>query len=227
MIKFIKVSKFYSPNIFALRNVSFHIKPGEFVSVVGQSGAGKTTIIKLIIAEEKVSQGKIVIGGWDIGDIRTNEIPILRRQIGIIFQDFRLLDKKTVYENVEFALQVINTKEKKNSSIVKQVLKIVGLKNKDNYFPYQLSAGEAQRVAIARAIVRKPKILLADEPTGNLDPINTREVIELLLKINQLGITTILITHNREIVNLAKKRVITIDHGRIIGDQQEKGRYII
>ena len=227
MIKFIKVSKIYHPNIFALRNVSFHIKPGEFVSIVGQSGAGKTTILKLIIAEEKPTKGKIVIGGWDIGDIRANEIPLLRRQIGMIFQDFKLLKKKTVWENIEFALRVIDTPPSKIPTIIKEVLKIVGLEHKGQSFPYQLSAGEAQRAAIARAIVHRPKILLADEPTGNLDPINTREVIELLLRINELGITTVLVTHNREIVNLAKKRVITIDHGVIIGDQQHSGRYVI
>jgi len=227
MIKFINVSKVYSLNVFALRNVSFHIKPGEFISIVGQSGAGKTTILKLIIAEEKPTKGKIIIGGWDIGDIRLKEIPLLRRQIGVVFQDFKLLKKKTVYENIEFALQVINTPNSKISFIINRILKIVGLEHKTQNFPYQLSAGEAQRAAIARAIVYRPKILLADEPTGNLDPINTREVIELLLKINELGITTLLVTHNREIVNLVKKRVITMDHGVIIGDQQERGRYVI
>jgi len=226
MIKFVKVSKFYPPDVFALRNVSFHIKPGEFVSVVGQSGAGKTTIIKLIIAQEKPSKGKIIIGGWDISDIRENEISLLRRQIGVIFQDFKLLDKKTVYENIEFVLRVINTPTKKMPVIINQVLRIVDLKDKANYFPYQLSAGEAQRVSVARSIVSRPKILLADEPTGNLDPINTREIIELLLEINRLGITVLLVTHNREIVNLAKKRVITIDQGMLIGDQK-KGRYVI
>ena len=227
MIKFINVSKFYHPNVFALRNVSFHIKPGEFVSFVGQSGAVKTTVLRLIITEEKPTKGKIIIGGWDIGDIRLKELPLLRRQIGVVFQDFKLLKKKTVYENIEFALQVIDTPHSKISFIINRILKIVGLEHKAQNFPYQLSAGEAQRAAIARAIVYRPKILLADEPTGNLDPINTREVIELLLKINELGITTLLVTHNREIVNLVKKRVITMDHGVIIGDQQDKGRYVI
>jgi len=227
MIKFINITKSYPPNIFALRNVSFHIKPGEFVSIVGQSGAGKTTILRLIIAEEKPTKGKVIIGGWDIRDAKQNEIPLLRRQIGVIFQDFKLLSKKTVYENIEFSLQVIGTPFKKIPGIVSQALKIVGLENKARNFPPQLSAGEAQRAAIARAMVYRPKILLADEPTGNLDPINTREVIELLLRINELGITTVLVTHNREIVNLIKKRVITLDPGMIIGDQKEKGRYVI
>jgi len=151
---------------------------------------------------------------------------LLRRQIGVIFQDFKLLGKRTVYENIEFVLRVINTPTRKISAIINQVLRIVNLKDKANCFPYQLSAGEAQRVSIARSIVSRPKILLADEPTGNLDPINTREIIELLLEINRLGITVLLVTHNREIVNLAKKRVITVDQGMIIGDQ-EKGRYMI
>jgi len=226
MIKFINVSKIYPKDVYALKNISFWIKGGEFVSIVGQSGAGKTTILKLITAEERPTKGRIIIGGWNIGDLRPNETPLLRRQIGVIFQDFKLLSKKTVYENIEFALEVTGTPRKKIPGIISQVLKIVGLGNKAKSFPDQLSQGEAQRTAIARAIVYKPKILLADEPTGNLDPVNSREVVELLLKINELGITTVLITHNRELVNFIKKRVITLDHGMIIGDQKE-GRYVI
>ncbi len=226
MIKFVNISKFYPPNVYALRDVSFHIKPSEFVSVVGQSGAGKTTLIKLLIAEERPSAGKIIIGDWDISDIRPNEIPILRRQIGVVFQDFKLLAQKTVYENVAFALEVVDTANKKIKSIVPQVLKIVGLEEKSRYWPHQLSAGEAQRVVIARALVHRPKILVADEPTGNLDSINTRDIIELLTKINELGTTMLLVTHNREVVNYLKRRVITLDRGMVIGDQL-KGRYVI
>ncbi|MFA6145975.1 MAG: cell division ATP-binding protein FtsE [Patescibacteria group bacterium] len=226
MIKFANVTKFYRPNTYALRNVSFHIKPGEFVSIVGQSGAGKSTIIKLLTAEEKADEGKIIIGGWDITKVRPAEIPTLRRQIGVVFQDFKLLAKKTVYENIAFALEVINTPQKQIKPIVKQVLKIVGLENKINYFPRQLSSGEAQRVVIARSLVHRPKILLADEPTGNLDPITTRDIIELLTKINEFGTTILLVTHNREIVNFFKKRVITLDRGVVIGDQI-RGRYVI
>ncbi len=226
MIKFVNVTKFYPPNVYALREVSFHIKPGEFVSIVGQSGAGKTTVIKLLIAEEKPTQGRIIIGGWDITNIRSNEIPILRRQIGVVFQDFKLLPKKTVYENIAFALEVVDASNKKINSIVPQVLKIVGLEDKAKCWPYQLSAGEAQRVVIARALVLRPKILVADEPTGNLDSINTRDIIELLKKINELGTTVLLVTHNREVVNYLRRRVITIDRGIIIGDQP-KGRYVI
>jgi cell division transport system ATP-binding protein len=227
MIKLINVSKLYQPNIHALRNVSFSIESGEFVSLVGQSGAGKTTIIKLLIAEEKATQGKIIIGGWDITDINSQEIPYLRRQIGVVFQDFKLLPKKNVYENVAFALEVVGTPEKKVKAVVPQILRIVGVESKANRWPHQLSAGEAQRVAIARAIANKPKILIADEPTGNLDSINTRDIIDLLLKINKFGTTILLVSHNREIVNLLRRRVITLDHGTVIGDQIMGGRYVI
>ncbi|MDD4996132.1 MAG: ATP-binding cassette domain-containing protein [Patescibacteria group bacterium] len=227
MIKFVNVTKFYPPNTYALKNTSFHIQSGEFVSIVGQSGAGKSTIIRLLSAEEKSDNGRIIIGDWDITNIKPKEIPALRRQIGIVFQDFKLLEKKRVGENIAFALEVIDTPKKKIRSITDQLLKIVGLENKINYFPQQLSAGEAQRVVIARALVHRPKILLADEPTGNLDPINTRDIVELLAKINEFGTTVLLVTHNREIVNFLRKRVITLDHGVIIGDQVNSGRYVI
>ncbi|MBU4370031.1 cell division ATP-binding protein FtsE [Patescibacteria group bacterium] len=227
MIKFVNVTKRYSSDVFALRQVSFHIRPKEFVSIVGQSGAGKSTILKLLTAEERPTSGKIVIGGWDITDIKSKEVPALRRQIGVVFQDFKLLEKKTVKENVAFALEVINTPRKKIMPAVNQVLKIVGLENRIDYFPQQLSAGEAQRVVVARALVHRPKILVADEPTGNLDPITTRDIVELLDKINEYGTTVILVTHNREIVNFLRKRVITLDQGIIIGDQMNKGRYVI
>ena len=227
MIKFVNVTKRYSADVFALRQVGFHIRPKEFVSIVGQSGAGKSTILKLLTAEERPTSGKIVIGGWDITDIKPKEVPALRRQIGVVFQDFKLLEKKTVAENVAFALEVINTLRKKIAPAVNQVLKIVGLENRKNYFPQQLSAGEAQRVVVARALVPRPKILIADEPTGNLDPITTRDIVELLDKINEYGTTVLLVTHNREIVNFLKKRVITLDQGIIIGDQMNKGRYVI
>lgn len=227
MIKFVNITKRYSSDVSALRQVSFHIRPKEFVSIVGQSGAGKSTILKLLTAEERPTSGKIVIGGWDITDIKPKEVPALRRQIGVVFQDFKLLEKKTVAENVAFALEVINTLRKKIAPAVNQVLKIVGLENRKNYFPQQLSAGEAQRVVVARALVPRPKILIADEPTGNLDPITTRDIVELLDKINEYGTTVLLVTHNREIVNFLKKRVITLDQGIIIGDQMNKGRYVI
>ncbi len=226
MIKFVNVTKFYSPDVYALRNISFHIKPGEFVSIIGQSGAGKSTIIKLLITEERITKGKIMIGGWDITKIKSAAIPTLRRQIGVVFQDFKLLEKKTVQENISFALNVVNASRRRTFQIVEQVLKIVGLTNKKKYFPRQLSAGESQRIVIARALVHRPKILIADEPTGNLDPIITRGIVELLEKINEFGTTVLLVTHNREVVNFIKKRVITLDRGIMIGDQS-RGRYVI
>ena len=206
MIKFLNVSKFYPPSTYALRDVSFHIHPGEFVSIVGQSGAGKSTIIKLLIAEEKPTQGRIIVGGWDITHITPKETPILRRQVGVVFQDFKLLPKKTVYENIAFALRVVATPRKKIKSLVSQVIKIVGLEGKESRFPHELSIGEVQRAAIARALIHRPKILLADEPTGDLDPLTTRDIVELLNKINEFGTTVLLVTHNREIVNFLKKR---------------------
>jgi len=227
MIKFVNVTKRYSAEVSALHQVSFHIRPKEFISIVGQSGAGKSTILKLLTAEERPTSGKIVIGGWDITDIKPKEVPALRRQIGVVFQDFKLLEKKTVAENVAFALEVINTQKKRIAPAVNQVLKIVGLENRIDYFPQQLSAGEAQRVVVARALVHRPKILIADEPTGNLDPITTRDIVELLDKINEYGTTVLLVTHNREIVNFLRKRVITLDQGVIIGDQMNEGRYVI
>ena len=226
MIVFKNVTKKYPPNVTALNGVNFHIKPKEFVSVVGQSGCGKTTIIKLAIAEEKPTKGNIIIGGWDITDIKQREIPTLRRQIGVVFQDFKLLPQKTVYENVAFGLQVCGARGKRIKTVIPQVLKIVGLENKAYLFPHQISGGEIQRAAIARALVHRPKILLADEPTGNLDSINTQDIVNLLLKINEFGTTVILVTHNKDIVNRLKKRVILLDQGELISDQ-EKGKYIL
>lgn len=227
MIKFINVTKNYPPDVTALDNVNLHIKPGEFMSVVGQSGTGKTTMIKALIGEEKVSKGKIVVGGWDITNIGQSEIPFLRRQMGVIFQDFKLLPKKTLFENVSFALQVCGQTPKKIKSIVPKAIKIVGLEGKGGRYPREISGGEAQRVAIARALVHRPKILLADEPTGNLDSINAEEIIEILQKINKLfGTTVVLVTHNREIVNSLKKRVVTIEDGRIVSDKAT-GKYIL
>lgn len=226
MVKFRNVTKNYPPNVVAVQNISLHILPGEFISIVGQSGTGKTTLVKLITAEENANKGKIIIGGWDITNIRPSEIPILRKQIGVIFQDFKLLPKKTVFENVAFALEVSGASLKKINTIVPQVLKVVGLEKKMDRFPQQLSGGEQQRVSIARALVHRPKILLADEPTGNLDSINVQEIIDLLLKINRFGTTVILVTHNHDIVNGLRKRVVALDQGQIISDQK-MGKYIL
>lgn len=226
MIKLFNVTKIYPPDIKALNKVNLHIKPGEFVSIVGQSGTGKTTLVKALIGEERITQGKIVVGGWDITDIGQREIPFLRRQIGVVFQDFKLLDKKTLFENVAFALQVCGQTAKKIKTIVPHVLKIVGLEGKINRYPLEISGGEQQRLVIARSLVHRPKILLADEPTGNLDSINAEEIIELMRKINKFGTTIVLVTHNRDIVNRLKKRVITIDNGEIVSDQAV-GKYVL
>ncbi len=226
MIQFKNVSKIYPPDTYALKNASFNIKPGEFVSIVGQSGTGKTTIIRLIIAEEKPTKGRVVIGDWDITNIKSREVPILRRQIGVVFQDFKLLPRKTVFENVAFGMEVAGISQARIKKIIPQVLKIVGLEQKQERFPRQLSGGEQQRTVIARSLVHRPKILVADEPTGNLDSINSQEIINLLKKINEFGTTVVLVTHNREIVNALRKRVITLDQGMIISDQKS-GKYIL
>jgi len=226
MIRFKNVSKIYPPEVIGLQNVNLHIRPGEFVSIVGQSGTGKTTLVKLLIAEERPTRGQIIVGGWDISGIRNSEVSLLRRQIGVVFQDFKLLPKKTVYENVAFALEVAGASGKRIKAIVPQALKIVGLTDKADRYPRQISGGEQQRVVIARALVHRPKIIVADEPTGNLDSINTWEIIELLRRINGFGTTIVLVTHNREVVNALKKRVITIDHGLIVSDQEE-GKYML
>lgn len=226
MITLEHISKLYPPNVQGLRDVNVHIKPGEFVSIVGQSGAGKTTLAKLLIAEERPTRGKIEIGGWDITRIPGRDIPFLRRQIGVVFQDFKLLPKKTVYENVAFALEVASVPSGRIHEVVPQVLKIVGLDEKAHRFPQQLSGGEQQRVVIARSLVHRPKILLADEPTGNLDTINTREIIDLLLKINSFGTTIVLVTHNREVVNALRRRVITLADGGVASDHSE-GKYLL
>ncbi|HUT22240.1 MAG TPA: cell division ATP-binding protein FtsE [Candidatus Bipolaricaulota bacterium] len=226
MIRFKGVTKQYIANSKALSGINLHIKPREFVSIVGQSGTGKTTLVKMLTAEEKPTKGEIYVGGWNITNIKYRDISILRRQIGVIFQDFKLLPKKTIFENIAFALEVCGAPHGKIKKIVPQILKVVGLEDKLGRYPRQLSGGEQQRVAIARALIHRPKILLADEPTGNLDSINSKEIIDLLVKINELGTTVLLVTHNREIVNLLKQRVITLDKGRIVSDQKH-GRYIL
>lgn len=228
MILFENVSKQYNNQQgVALRDINFEIKEGEFVSIVGQSGAGKSTLLKMIFAEERPTEGKIYIKGRDITQIKNNKLPILRRHIGVVFQDFKLLDKKTVFENVAFAMEVSGKSDKEIENDVPQVIDIVGLAQKMDRYPNELSGGEKQRVSIARALVHRPDIIVADEPTGNLDLVNTWDIVQLLTKINQYGTTVILATHNREIVNLVNKRVITIDGGRIAKDQLDKGKYII
>lgn len=226
MITIKNASKAYSSKVKVLDRVSLDIEAGEFVSIVGQSGAGKTTLVKILIGEERLSKGQVIVGDWDITKISKREVPFLRRQIGVIFQDFKLLPKKTLAENVAFALEVSGGSVAKIKRIVPSVMKLVGLEDKQDRYPDEVSGGEKQRAAIARALVHQPKILLADEPTGNLDALNTNEIIELLLRINRFGTTVILVTHNKEVVNRLTKRVITMDHGQIVSDQ-EKGKYLL
>lgn len=226
MINIAHVYKSYSHKNQILKDVSLSIRPGEFVSIVGQSGAGKTTLVRVLIGEEKVDSGQVMIGDWDITKISKLEVPYLRRQIGVIFQDFKLLPKKTLAENVSFALEVSGGSLSKIKKIVPSVMKIVGLDDKKNRYPNEVSGGEKQRTAIARALVHQPKILLADEPTGNLDAINANEIIDLLLRINKFGTTVILVTHNKEIVNRLNRRVVTMEDGQIINDQAH-GKYLL
>lgn len=226
IIHFKNVSKIYNPGTVGIQGVNLRIRPGEFVSIVGASGMGKTTLVKLLIAEERPTHGSITIGGWDISRIKSNEIPALRRQIGVVFQDFKLLPQKTVFENVAFALEVCGASNSKINQIVPQVLRIVGVDGKADRYPRQLSGGEQQRVVVARSLVHRPKILVADEPTGNLDTLNTKDIISLLTKINEFGTTVLLVTHNREVVNALKRRVLTLDRGEIVADHEE-GKYVI
>ena len=225
MILLDRVTKNYGKsNKPALNRASIHVGAGEFVIIVGTSGAGKWTLLKLLTREEKPSSGKIVVGGIDYDNLKDKHIPLLRRKIGVVFQDFKLLPNRTVFENVAFALEIAGMTNREIKATVPKVIELVGLKGKEKHFPHQLSGGERQRVAIARAVVRQPKILIADEPTGNLDPKHSWDIVRLLEKINKYGTTVILTTHNVEIVNKLKRRVITIDHGKITSDQA-RGRY--
>lgn len=226
MIRFENLSKIYNGNSVALKDVSFVVKPEEFVSVVGRSGAGKSTLLKLLIAEEAPTSGNIYFKGENILDMRPQELPFLRRQIGAVFQDFKLLPNKTAFENVAFAMEVAGCGEEEIRSDVSKVLDLVGLGDKVNNFPRELSGGEKQRTAIARALVHRPSVIVADEPTGNLDPINTWDIIRLLLKINELGTTVILATHDKEIINALERRVVSLEHGMVIRDENP-GRYIL
>ncbi len=226
MILLDRVSKSYGRDSTApaLDQISLHIEAKEFVIVVGSSGAGKSTLMKLLTREEKPTSGKIIVGGIDYDRLKDNEIPSLRRKIGVVYQDFKLLRDKTVFENVSFALEIVGMSNREIKRTVPKVLDIVGLTDKTDHFPNELSGGEKQRVAIARAIVRQPKILIADEPTGNLDPKHAWDVIKVLQKINKYGTTVLLTTHNKEIVDKLKRRVITIRDGKIAKDQA-RGAY--
>ena len=219
MILLDRVSKSYNRRGSALERISLHVEPKEFVIIVGQSGAGKTTLFRLLTREEKPTSGKIIVGGIDYDKLKDKDIPMLRRKIGVVFQDFKLLTNKTTSENVAFALEIAGFSNNEIRHTVPKVLDVVGLKGKENNYPLELSGGERQRVAIARAIVRQPKILIADEPTGNLDPKHAWDVIKVLEKINRFGTTVLLTTHNQDIVNTLKRRVVTIKDGKIISDR--------
>jgi len=227
MISYKKVYTIYDDDFMALNGVNLDIKAGEFVSLVGPSGAGKSTLLRLLTREITPNEGEVCLDGINLASLSASDIPLLRRKIGTIFQDFKLLSNKNAFENVAFALEVCGAPLEEIEADVPKVLSIVGLAKKINSFPHQMSGGEKQRLAIARALIHRPKIILADEPTGNLDMVNSYDVVKLLLKINELGTTVILATHNREIVNSVGRRVISMEKGKIVRDQVEEGKYII
>ena len=226
MIQFEKVSKIYPPNSIALQDVSFIIKEGEFISLVGKSGAGKSTLFELFLREEFPSEGRVLFQGDDVHQIKDSLLPEFRRKIGAVFQDYKLLPNKTAYENIAYIMEVMGASEEDIVRDVSEVLEIVGLIERAHHYPAQLSGGEKQRVAIARALIHRPDVIIADEPTGNLDPYHTRDIIHLLIKINELGTTVILATHNKEVINRLGKRVLTLSEGRLVRDE-EKGRFMI
>lgn len=218
------VSKKYGNGTTALRGVSVNVEAGEFAYIVGPSGAGKSTFIKLLYREEKLDKGTLKVGRFDLGTIKKKDVPLLRRSVGVVFQDYKLLPKKTVFENIAYAMEVIGEKPRNIKKRVMEVLDLVGLKHKIRSFPNELSGGEQQRIAIARAIVNNPKVLIADEPTGNLDPENSWEIMSLLERINLQGTTVLMATHNSQIVNTLRHRVIAIEDGRVVRDE-EQGEY--
>ncbi len=226
MIIFEKVTKIYPPQSVAVEDVSFEVGQGEFVSLVGKSGAGKTTLLKLLLSEEKPTAGNILFKDMNVHDIPDSHLPYFRRKIGMIFQDYKLLPTKTAKENISYVLEVMGAEENEIERDVDEVLSLVGLQERGNHFPHQLSGGEKQRVAIARALIHRPEVIIADEPTGNLDPYHTRDIMKLLIKINELGTTVILATHNKEVINKLGKRVLTVDSGKLIRDEQ-KGKFIL
>lgn len=221
MIEMVNVSKVYKNGVTAVNKLSVKIEQGEFVYIVGPSGAGKSTFIKMLYREEKASEGSIKIGKFDLMKIKEREVPMLRRYVGVVFQDFKLLPKLTVYENIAYAMEVVEKNPKAIQKRVLEVLELVGLKHKVRMFPNELSGGEQQRIAIARAIANTPHILIADEPTGNLDPDTSWEIMNILEEISNQGTTVIMATHNSQIVNVVKHRVLAVENGRIVRDQLE------
>lgn len=223
MIKFVNISKEYKNGVTALYDINVEINKGEFVFLVGSSGAGKSTLIKILLKEEGISRGKLYLNGMDITRVSNRRIPYIRRQVGVVFQDFRLLPNKTIYENVAFAMEIIGARPRDIRRRVPLILSMVDLSKKANSFPDQLSGGEQQRVSIARAIINNPPVLIADEPTGNLDPETAWEIMKVLTDINNRGTTVVMATHARDIVNLMKKRVVALEDGRLIRDEQKGG----
>jgi len=224
MISIENITKVYPPDIVALDDINLKIESGEFISLVGPSGAGKSTLIKLLIVQERPTSGRILIGDKDISHLSPRHVPFYRRKIGVVWQDFKLLRNKTIGENIAYALEVCERPTAEIRSKVPQILKLVGLEGKEDRFPKELSGGEVQRAAIARALVHDPHLLIADEPTGNLDPVNTDEIVKLLLKINKLGTTVLLATHNKDVVDSLKRRVIVLEKGKIVSDKKV-GKY--
>lgn len=229
MIRFENVKKVYeatgkNPEIVALHNVNLHIRKGEFVFVLGHSGAGKSTFLKLILREEAATEGRVIVNGRDLSAIKPREIPYLRRGLGVVFQDFRLIPTMTAYENVAFAMRVTNISERQIKRRVPYVLNLVGLAGKAHALPQELSGGEQQRIALARALVHSPPIIIADEPTGNIDPELSVEIMELLQAINSVGTTVVVVTHERDLALRFNKRIITIDHGEVIDDSLRQAR---
>ena len=225
MIYFNNVSKIYK-DATALADVTFTINAGDFVSVVGHSGAGKTTLTRMILADERPTEGTVFFESINVHQLKNKELTKLRQRIGVVFQDFKLLSNKTAYENIAFAMEAVGKSDEEIASDVPHVLELVDLSHRISHFPGQMSGGEKQRLAIARAIINQPELIIADEPTGNLDPINAHEIVSILKKINDLGTTVILTTHNRGVVDAIGKRVITMEHGKIVRDSKE-GKYVL
>ena len=221
LIKLINVRKTYKTGVTAIQDLNLSIEKGQFVFIIGSTGCGKSTLIKMLYREERPTSGQIIVGGVDVGRLRNGKVYKIRRKIGVVFQDFKLLEKSTVYENVAFALEIFGLPKSKIHSKVIKVLDLVGLKHKVKSYPDQLSGGEQQRVAIARAIVNGPKLLICDEPTGNLDPVTSMEIMKVLEEINKLGTTVVMVTHDIDIVKAMKKRVIQLDSGRVLKDYEE------
>lgn len=224
MLEFVGVNKIYNNNVQALKNINFKIEDGEFVFLIGASGAGKSSLIKMLLREIKPTEGTIIVDGVDIVKLKNRKIPALRKTMGVVFQDFRLLEGKTVFDNIKYPLQILGVSKKEIKERVTELLDLVGLSDRANAYPNQLSGGEQQRVCIARAIANKPKFLIADEPTGNLDPVTSKEIMKALLDVNATGTTVLVSTHDRDIVDSLQKRVICLMDGELVSDE-EKGGY--